>query len=399
MRLPPVGVRHFVPVDAPLGTSKLNCLPLHGPSDMSMSSPENAPSKPSLDEPYLDDKPLPQVQPPSAGFLLQLFIIPMIIVGLIVMVWLMFSWLAHMGSNPHELVRDLKKPNEASWQRALTLADLLRNPAHEDLKSDASMATELATVLDDQLDQESFDENSIRLRMFLARALGEFRVVEALPPIIRAATLERDPVEIDVRRTALEAIAVYANNNRDVSLSEIGICMDALITASRERSEIAEDREARADLRSTAAYVLGVIGGEPALDRLVILLDDPYTNARYNAATGLCRHGDARSVPVLLEMLDPENQESASQEEHETGRDWKRLQVINTGIRSAATLAENNDDGDLELVRNALQSIIDSELTSFGSRVRHGIRLNAKDSLLAMQTSDNKPSDSKAVTP
>ena len=165
--------------------------------------------------------------------------------------------------------------------------------------------------------------------------------------------------------------------------------MEALIAASRERTEVAEEQAARDDLRSTAAFVLGVIGGEPALDRLVILLDDPNTNARYNAATGLCRHGDARAIPVLLEMLDPENQESASSEEHESGRDWKRLQVINTGIRSAAQLAENNSADDLESVRSALQTIIDSELTSFGSRVRHGIRLNAKDSLLAMQATGN----------
>ncbi|MBC8351927.1 MAG: HEAT repeat domain-containing protein [Planctomycetes bacterium] len=350
-----------------------------------MSSSENAPA-----EPGIDDKPLPHIEPPSAGFLLQLFIIPMLIVGLIVMVWLMFSWLAHMGSNPHELVRDLKKPNEASWQRALTLADLLRNPAHEDLKSDVEMATELAAVLDGQLDQENFDENSIRLRMFLARALGEFRVAEALPPILRAATLERDSAEIDVRRTALEAIGVYANDNKDVALSESEACMDALIAASRERTDAPEEKRARADLRSTAAYVLGVIGGEPALDRLVILLDDTYTNARYNAATGLCRYGDARAVPVLLEMLDPENKESGASEEHESGRDWKRLQVINAGIDSSGQLAENNSADDLEPVRVALQRIVDSELTSFGSRVRHGIRLNAKDALLAMQATGDK---------
>ena len=350
-----------------------------------MSLPESAPPKPNL-----DDKPLPQIEPPSAGFLLQLFVIPMIIVGLIVMVWLMFSWLAHMGSNPHELVRDLQKPNEASWQRALTLAELLRNPAHEDLKSDVEMATELATVLDTQLDQKKFDETSIRLRMFLARALGEFKVAEALPPILRAATVERDPTEIDVRRTALEAIAVYANNNRQLSLSENDVCLEALIAASRERTEVAAEKQARADLRSTAAFALGVIGGDAALDRLVILLDDPDTNARYNAATGLCRHGDARAIPALLEMLDPENQESASSEEHESGRDWKRLQVINTGIRSAAQLAENNSADDLESVRAALQKIIDSELSSFGARVRHGIRLNAEDSLLAMQAIDSK---------
>ncbi|MEO8498990.1 MAG: HEAT repeat domain-containing protein, partial [Planctomycetota bacterium] len=318
-----------------------------------MSLPENAPPKPQF-----DDKPLPQIEPPSAGFLLQLFIIPMIIVGLIVMVWLMFSWLAHMGSNPHELVRDLRKPNEASWQRALTLAELLQNPAHADLKRDVAMATELAAVLDAQLDQEKFDETSIRLRMFLARALGEFKVAEALPPILRAATIERNPVELDVRRTALEAIAVYANGNPDVSLSENDACMKALIAASRERSEVATEKQARADLRSTSAFALGVIGGQPALDRLVILLDDPATNARYNAATGLCRHGDARAIPVLLEMLDPENQASGSGEEHESGRDWKRLQVINTAIRSAAQLAEHNSADDLEPVRTALQKIV-----------------------------------------
>jgi HEAT repeats len=344
-----------------------------------MSSPDKASPHPDL-----DDKPLPQIEPPSAGFLVQLFIIPMIIVGIIVLVWLMFSWLAHMGSNPQELVRDLKKPNEASWQRALTLAELLRNPQNADMKSDVGMASELASVLDGQLDDEDFDENSIKLRMFLCRALGEFRVAEALPPIVRAATLERDLAELDVRRTALEAIAIFANNNPDESLSQNESCMNALIVASRERTESVAEQESRADLRSTAAYVLGVIGGEPALDRLVILLDDPYTNARYNAATGLCRHGDVRAIPVLLEMLDPSNKESGSGEDHETGRDWKRLQVINTGIRSAEQLAESNASGNMEPVRSALQTIIDSELDSFGSRVRHGIRLNAEASLLAM---------------
>jgi hypothetical protein len=251
------------------------------------------------------------------------------------------------------------------------------------------MATELASVLDSQLNQENFDETSIRLRMFLARALGEFKVAEALPPILRAATLERDPAELDVRRTALEAIAVYANNNRDVSLSEHEACMEALIAASRERTDVIAEQQVRADLRSTAAYVLGVIGGDAALDRLVILLDDPYTNARYNAATGLSRHGDSRAIPVLLEMLDPENQQSATSEEHESGRDWKRLQVINTGIRSAAQLAEHDSVVDLAPVRTALQAIVDSQLSSFGSRVRHGIRLNAEDALLAMQATES----------
>ena len=50
---------------------------------------------------------LPPVQPPSAGFLMQLFVIPMVIVVVIVMVSLMFNWLAHMGTRPEQLVQEL----------------------------------------------------------------------------------------------------------------------------------------------------------------------------------------------------------------------------------------------------------------------------------------------------
>ncbi len=347
-----------------------------------MSSPEELARRTAL-----DDKPLPPVEPPSPGFILQLFVIPMIIVSIIVMVWLMFSWLAHMGSNPRELVRDLKNPNEASWQRALTLADLLRNPDHEDLKRDVGMARELASVLESQLAEESFDETSIRLRMFLCRALGEFKVPEVLPALLQAATIERNPAELDVRRTALEALALYATNNPDESLATNPQCMEAIKLASRERSDVAGEKQIRADLRSTAAYVLGVIGGEEALDRLVILLDDPYTNTRYNAAAGLCRHGDSRAIPVLLEMLDPENTAAVSDEAHDSGKDWKRLQVINTGIRGAGQLAQKGSPDSLQPIREALQRIIDSELNMFGPRVRHGIRINAEDTLLSLPAS------------
>lgn len=346
---------------------------------------EEAPIKPPLiEKPAVDDRPLPPVEPPTAGFILQLFVIPLVIVTIIVMVWLMFSWLAHMGTDPQELVRDLRSPNEASWQKALTLADLLRNPEHEDLKSDSAMAAELAKILDAQLEDENYDATSIRLRMFLSRALGEFKVADGLPALVKAATVERDPAEIDVRRTALEALALFAENNSRELVTKDKACMEALKLASRERSEVETEKHARSNLRSTAAFVLGVIGGEEALDRLVIMLDDPYTNARYNAATGLCRHGDLRAIPVLLEMLDPTNEQSASEEEHASGREWKRLQVINTGIRGATQLATHHTPNEMQPIAAALRHIVDSELASFGNRVRHGIRINAEEALQAV---------------
>ena len=43
---------------------------------------------------------LPPVEPPSAGFLVQLFLVPALIVGIIVCVWLAFHWLAQLGNDP-----------------------------------------------------------------------------------------------------------------------------------------------------------------------------------------------------------------------------------------------------------------------------------------------------------
>ena len=68
---------------------------------------------------------LPPVQPPTAGFLMQLFVVPMVIVVVIVMVCLMFNWLAHLGTQPQDLVNDLSKLNAGSWQKALTIANML----------------------------------------------------------------------------------------------------------------------------------------------------------------------------------------------------------------------------------------------------------------------------------
>jgi hypothetical protein len=56
---------------------------------------------------------LPPVEPPSAGFILQLFVIPGVIVTIIVLVWLLFNWLAQMGNDPQAYV-DGKRPS--TWR-------------------------------------------------------------------------------------------------------------------------------------------------------------------------------------------------------------------------------------------------------------------------------------------
>src|SRR4026207_1753945 len=122
-----------------------------------MSSP--SPTVPPEQTGKVPGAELPPLQPPSVGFILQLFVIPMVIVSIIVVIWLLFNWLAHMGTNPTELVRDLKKMDAVSGRKAVTLADLWPNPRNAALKKDEELAREVAAVLDDQITAARMEEN------------------------------------------------------------------------------------------------------------------------------------------------------------------------------------------------------------------------------------------------
>jgi hypothetical protein len=321
------------------------------------------------------------------GFILQLFVIPLVIVSIIVLVWLLFNWLAHMGSNPTELVADLKKLNDSSWQKALTLADLLRNSQYSHLKRDPKLAEELAQVLNGQIDDARMDENAIRLRVFLCRALGEFQTPNAIPHLLRAARTERQLEEAEVRLGALQSLAVYISTNQAEALQQHAELNQTLQEISRERGSGVEEQRTRAELRSHAAFALGVLGGLEALDRLASMLSDAYSNARYNAATGLCRHGDPRAMPVLLEMLDPNNAEAVRDETEDEAKPWKRLVVIQNGLRAAGQMVEENREGDMAELAGALDQIIQSDLAQFDRDVRRGIRISAEEVRIQLKKS------------
>jgi hypothetical protein len=170
--------------------------------------PENAP-------------PLPKVEPPSAAFIIQLFLVPLAIVAVIVTLWMSINYLAFSGEDPEKLIAGIERLNDASWQKAATLADLLRNPRYDEIKRNPRIARRLGEALQKQLDDASLKPANIKLRIFLARAIGEFQVPDGLPALIAAAQTEHDqneprdpkrwtPREIDVRRAAIEAIAVLA---------------------------------------------------------------------------------------------------------------------------------------------------------------------------------------------
>src|SRR6202050_3942231 len=72
------------------------------------------------------DAALPPGQPPSAGFIVQLFVVPALIVLAVVGVWALFGKIASSDEDWRELVEDIRNTNEhRRWRGANGLATLL----------------------------------------------------------------------------------------------------------------------------------------------------------------------------------------------------------------------------------------------------------------------------------
>src|SRR3954454_3077499 len=94
-----------------------------------MSQPtEQFPPRDVSKDPILAD--LPPVEPPSAGFIVQLFVIPAVVVAVVVVVWLLFGKLAGGERDAMDYVRLLRSP-DANWRAAtraaFELASLIQN--------------------------------------------------------------------------------------------------------------------------------------------------------------------------------------------------------------------------------------------------------------------------------
>ncbi len=325
-----------------------------------------------MSESTTSDPTLPPVQPPSAGFLLQLFLIPMVIVLVIVAVWVMFSWLAHMGNDPTDLVTGIKK---GRWQDAATLADLLRDPQKEHLRQDPALVQGLVSVLRELNESKKSNEERTKIKIFVCKALGEFHILDGVPSLVETVRLENDESDVEVRRYAVEALAVLASKSSvgREKLRNHDDVLPAVIEASQQRAESNDPGNHRANLRASAAFTLGVLGGDEALGRLERMLSDSFPNVRYNAATGLARNGDNRSIPELLAMLDPKN-ENVVRGEDEESHEWKRIVVLINGIRASRLLAENNSEEDLTELQTAIKLLTNSE-------VPRAVRLAAQETL------------------
>lgn len=270
---------------------------------------------------------LPPVEPPSAGFIIQLFLIPALIVAAVICVWLLFGKLAEGKTDWQQLVTELKNPNEhRRWRAALELAQVLRNEqvtgrgvatksGEESLAAKPEVATAITELLDEQLLNPSTDDKDIKNKEFLARTLGTLNNDDiVLPTLARALDAGQ---EDEVRKGALIALARLANRGFEAALAEQNAEADSSqlgllapletstvsdLEVRRQLSEAAQSEEAA--VRHLAAYALALVSGPDAIEELQAMLLDADELTRANAAVGLCRNGLTDGFETMVEFLE-----------------------------------------------------------------------------------------------
>jgi HEAT repeat protein len=286
-----------------------------------------------------------------------LVLMPLLMVTAFVLVIVLFGWLGVAGDDPAELVARLQRADRTGFRDAVTLVQMLREPAGEHLRRDQRLARELARLLQDELAAGRMDADRIQLRSFLCRALGEFERDEVLGPLLEAAGTERDVREIDVRRSALEAIAQFVADRPRASATVDDRLLQTLLAASYRPASDEAPQAARDAQRATAAFALGVLDHPEAHARLVVLLDDLSEDVRYNAAAGLARWGRAESAPVLLEMLDGQQASLLDVQANPRQRRWRRQIVARSALRSVELLWAAEASLDWDPLRAAVQRL------------------------------------------
>ena len=247
---------------------------------------------------------LPPVEPPSARFIIQLFVIPaaivlVLVVAYVLLIQLPFGRLANGGRDVMDYVRSIKSDNEhRRWRSAQELANLIQNDTR--LAKDATLLGELTALLDQELGRPKLDKPE--LAQFLALSLGSFQTTKANPvdghvvdPVLTLARALGPEQPTVVRVGAAISLSRLADRAGG-SLSEPE-AVRALIEASATGD---------AEVRQRASYALGYFSGDDALNALRNRISEDEDRAsRYNAAAALARKGDVESLQAVKEMLSP----------------------------------------------------------------------------------------------
>ncbi len=271
---------------------------------------------------------LPPVQPPSAGFIIQLFVVPALIVLAVVTVWALFGRLAAGEQDWKQLVQEMESPNPHIYRRAMFgLAQMLdtdrrRAERGQQLASNPEIAAALSTLLKKQLDSHQTDADTVSSQVYLTRALGLLDVHDASIPVLILALDQQ--YEVEVRKGAVTSIAVIAGRALDREAPLTGDVAAALIRFSEESDPL---------LRRAAAFALGLVPGPETEQRLTVLMEDSSDGmTAVNAAIALSRRDSTVGYGVFVKAL---SEPAGTTEEDEQDR----LLILRNVLRAIGNLA------------------------------------------------------------
>lgn len=315
---------------------------------------------------------LPPVEAPSAGFIVQLFVIPAIVVLVVIGVWLLFGKLAGGERDAMEYVR-LIRSSSGNWRAAnraaFELASLIQNDPK--LAADPRLLGELTDLLEHDLDKVE----SAEMTQYVALALGRFQTLDATTatgqPIDPISALDR---ALDAKYATPIRIAAAA------SLAKHAARLDGKLDDPRPIAALSEaSANGDPELKELAVYALGFFGGEGASKSLRARLGDGDRFVRYNAANALARRGDVAAQAILREMLSTTTLDQVITIESPTE---KRSKIEAIELEALNALLTSVHEGKPELARALLPEIKAETRSGLV-----GVRNNAQALLRSLQQS------------
>ena len=302
----------------------------------------------------------PPVEPPSAGFIVRLFLIPALIVAIVVGVYLLFGQLASGEIDWRQQVDNVRSQNpHVRWRGAMALAQMLDADAQasgseQRLAENPEIARALTDLFLEIRLKTPYDEETSAQLDFLSKALGRIDVPEIVfPALLEAIETEQNP---ELRKHALTAVAMIAGrafesgqplNDPTLTSAVIGV------SASGEPLD-----------RHQAAFILGLIPSDETNTRLDVLVQDGDLMTRANAAVGLARNGSLRGLPVFEEVfadavaqpLDPGQVKTDVQAQGF----FERSILVRNCIKAVHALREELPEGDRRRLLGLTTELVDA---------------------------------------
>lgn len=310
---------------------------------------------------------LPPVQPPSAGFILQLFVVPGLIVLAVVAVWALFGRIAAGEQDWKTLVEEVQSPNHHIRTRAMYgLAQVLeqdqrRGESGLRLNVNTEIASALSSQLSRELKSNSTSKESLAIQEYLTRALGYLDTPELVMPALR---LSLEPqYDIEVRKSGATSIAMVAGRAFEKGdILEDPETVESLVKSSGDSQPI---------MRQASVFALGLFKSEIADQQVHVLLGNDDWNTCVNAAIALARQGNTDGLSVFKQALitkPPEKPEDLAMQ----------FVIMTNTMKALTMLAPKMSEADKSEFRDILKN-----LSSNHAEIR--IRVDAQNALQSLK--------------